>query len=439
MIDRLVSLRQHAGFMKYFKNTSWLFAEKMLRMVVGLFVGVWVARYLGPEQFGSYSYAISFVGLFATVATLGLDNILLRELIKDEGARDRLLGTVFFLKTVGAVAVLLLLAAAVPLTSNDAYTNAMIFAIAGATVFQSFNVIDLYFQSRVLSRFVVYANVITLLLSSVIKIALILLGAPLIAFALVILLDSVVLASGMLYFYRRHVDSWKRWTFDRLLARRLLRDSWPLVFSGIVVSIYMKIDQVMIKEMLDSEAVGLYAAAAKLSLAWYVVPGVILSSIFPAIANAKNRNGALYQKRLQHLYDLMVWIAVAAALPMTFFAEPLISLLYGNAYDQSATVLAIHIWSAVFVFQGLAFGKYLILENLTKKSLYRTSAGAVANVILNLLLIPAFGINGAAVATLISQFVVNYGYDIFDRDLRPSLWMKVRSFLPLHYITKGRM
>ena len=172
MITKLKSLKNHQGFMKYFKNTSWLFAEKILRMVVGLFVGIWVARYLGPEQFGLFSYAQSFVGLFTAIATLGLDGIVVRELVKNESRRNELIGTAFWLKFFGAFAVLLILAMAINFTSNDTYTNTLVFIIASATIFQSFNVIDFYFQSKVMSKFVVYANVISLLLSSIIKVVL---------------------------------------------------------------------------------------------------------------------------------------------------------------------------------------------------------------------------------------------------------------------------
>ena len=151
--------------MKYFKNTSWLFAEKIIRMVVGLFVGVWVARYLGPEKFGLLSFAQSFVGLFTIFATLGLDEIVVRELVIDESKRDFLVGTTFWLKLVGAIIVLLLLAFAVNFTSNDYETNIFVFIIASATIFQSFNIVDYYFQSKVLSKYVVYANFISIFFS----------------------------------------------------------------------------------------------------------------------------------------------------------------------------------------------------------------------------------------------------------------------------------
>ena len=429
MFNKLKSLKNHEEFMMYFKNTSWLFGEKILRMVIGLFVGIWVARYLGPEKFGVFSYAQSLVGLFTVIATLGLDSIVIRELVKDESRRDELIGTAFWMKLFGAILVLILLGIAVNIISNDTQTNVLVFIIASATIFQSFNVVDMYFQSKVMSKFVVYANIISLLLSSIVKVALILNEAPLVAFAWVVFFDSFVLACGFVYFYTKNNLSLLMWKFNKIVALGLIKDSWLLILSGLVVSIYMKIDQVMIKEMLGSDAVGQYAAAVRLSEAWYFIPMVISSSLFPAIINAKKGSEELYYARLQKLYDLMVWMAIAIAIPMTFMSDWIVELLYGDQYSQTGSVLMIHIWAGVFVFLGVASGKWFIVENLQKYSFYRTFAGAVLNVILNFILIPKFGINGAAIATLSSQATAAYLFDLFSTKTRKMFFLKTKSLL----------
>ncbi len=430
MLTKLKSLKNHQGFMKYFKNTSWLFGEKILRMVVGLFIGIWVARYLGPEQFGLFSYAQSFVGLFTAIATLGLDGIVIRELVKDESRRDELLGTAFYLKLVGAFCVLILLAVAVNFTSNDATTNSIIFIIASGTIFQSFNVVDIYFQSRVMSKFVVYANFISLFLSSLIKVVLILNEAPLMAFVWVVLFDSFVLAVGFVYFFFKN-SSFKiqDLKFKKETALSLLKDSWPLILSSIVIFIYMKVDQVMIQEMLGSVAVGQYAAAVRLSEAWYFLPMVISASLFPAIINAKKVSEELYYARLQKLYDLMVWMALAIAIPMTFMSAWVIELLYGGAYNEAGAVLMIHIWAGVFVFLGVASGKWFVSENLQLMSMWRTFFGMIVNIILNIFLIPKYGIVGAAFSTLIGQLIAAYVFDLFLYKTRKMFYMKTKSLL----------
>ncbi len=429
MIDKLKNLKNHQGFMKYFKNTSWLIGEKILRMIVGLFVGIWIARYLGPEQFGLLSYAQSFVGLFIAIATLGLDGIVIRNLVNDESKRDILLGTAFSLKLIGALLVLVILAIAINFTSNDYFTNILVFIIAGSVIFQSFNVIDFYYQSKVLSKYVVYANMLSLFISSIIKVILILNEASLVYFALVITFDSFVLACGMIYFYIKNNLSIKQWRFDRLIALNLLKESWPLILTGIVISIYMKIDQVMIKEMLGSEAVGQYAAAARLSMAYYFIPGAISRSLFPAIINAKKQDEETYLARLQKLYDFIVWSAIAVALPVMFLSDEIINFLYGAQFDQAGSVLMIHIWSGVFVGLGVVSSKWFIIENLQKYSFYRTFAGAIINVILNFILIPKFSIYGAAIATLISQITASYLFNIFNKKILITFLLQTNAIL----------
>jgi len=433
MIAKIKTLKNNYGFMKYFKNTSWLFAEKILRMLVGLFVGIWVARYLGPEQFGLFSYAQSFVGLFSSIATFGLNGIVVRELVKYPEKEKGLLGTGFILKILGAILTLLFLAMAINFTSNDSNINILIFIIASSIIFQSFNIIDFYFQAKVMSKYVVFTNSFSLLLSSLIKIVLILNNSSVIAFAWVILFDSIVLSLGYLYWYFRVKKEFFLSTiiFDFKLAKNLLKDSWPLVFTSIVIIIYMKIDQVMIKEMLNSEAVGQYAAATRLSESWYFIPVVISSSLFPAIIKAKEVNEKLYYSRLQILYDLMVWVAVIIALPMTFLSDWIVIFLYGIEYSESGSVLMIHIWAGIFVFLGTASSKWFIIENLQKYSFYRTFSGAIINIVLNLILIPKFGIKGAAVATLISQLVASYFFNIFNKKLFIIFQLQTNSLLLL--------
>ena len=425
-----------SGFKRYFANTSWLMGHRALTMVVALFVGVYVARYLGPERFGLLSYAGSFVGLFTAFAALGLDGIMVRELVKTPERRDELLGTAFWLKAGGAILMWIGIAAAVPFTHNDTQTNILIIIIAFAVIFQAFNVIDFNYQAEVKSKYVVYAQLVSLVISSITKLVFVWLTAPLVCFACVFLLDAVVRAMGLLAMYLQNTGKIWYWKWRWETAKDLLRDSWPLFLSGMVISIYMKIDQVMIKEMLGAEQVGLYAAAVRLSEAWYFIPMAITSSVFPAIINAKKQSEALYYQRLQKLYDLMVWLAMAIALPTTFLAPWVIRVLYGEAFLPAAGVLSIHIWAGVFVGLGVACSKWFIVENYIKKNLYRTSIGMVVNVILNLILIPVYGIYGAAMATLLGQMTANFIYDIFDKQTYPSLKLKKNALNPFYFIKR---
>ena len=439
MLTKLKSLKNHQGFMKYFKNTSWLFFEQIIRMTVALFVGILVTRYLGPEKYGIFSYAQSFVGLFSIIATLGLDNIVIRELVKKQYATNDLLGTVFVLKLFGSFIVLIILAIAIQFTSNSYDTNIFIFIIGAATIFQTFNVFNFYFQSKVESKYVVYAKMIALSISSILKILFILTNEPLIYFVYIVLFESFIVGMGLLYFFiKKSAINIFIFTFQKEIALTLLKDSWPLIFSGMVVAIYMKIDQIMIKELMDAKSVGIYAVAARLSELWYFIPAAIVSSLFPAIIKYHENDKIKFYKKLQQLYDLMVWMAIAIAIVISFFGTDLVQILFGKAYIESGNILIIHIWSGVFVFLGFASGKYFIVKNLAKKSFYKSLLGAIINVILNYIWIKQYGIIGAAMATLAAQIFSNYIYDFLDKDLRGQFIMKTKSFFPVHLIKREK-
>lgn len=435
MIARLkhltYSAKTHQGFRRYFANTSWMFAEQLLRMVAGLLVGIWVARYLGPEQFGIFSYAIAFASLFSSIAKLGLDGIVVRDLVREPEQRDRYLGTAFWLKLGGALIMLGAVALATQFTSSDHLTNLYVLIIASGAIFQSFEVVDFYFQSQVLSKFVSICKMTQLLISSILKLYFIFTGADLIWFVLVTLVDQFTLALSLYlaYRYQKLGSFYRHRHFDMKTARQLLKDSWPLIFSGLVVMIYMRIDQIMIKEMLGEREVGLYSAAVRLSEVWYFIPMIITASLFPSIVNAKKISEQLYYTRLRRLYTFMVWLAITIALPMTFLSDWLVTLLYGEAYREAGQVLTIHIWAGVFVFIGVASSKWFISEGLQKYLTINTVVGAIMNILLNLFLIPKYGVYGAAIATVISQAVASYFMNLIFQQTRLNFFRLTRSVI----------
>jgi O-antigen/teichoic acid export membrane protein len=367
-----------------------------------------VARYLGPERFGLLSYTLSFVWLFSSLASFGLDEILVRELVKSPEQRNNLLGTVFWLKVCGTLVMGTTIALVLKYTVEDQQTYWMIALITFGFLFQATNVVDFYFQSQVQSKFAVRAQAIQLILTSLFKIYLVWNQAELIWFAFALMLDQAVVAVLFLLVYHWKIGWFPFFSFRWKQAKKLMRDAWPLIFAGMVVSVYMKIDQVMLKEMLDVKAVGVYAAAVKLCEAWYFLPTALIASLFPAVIEAKIKSKTLYDKRVQNLYDLMVWSSIAVALPTTLLADWVILILYGTDFQEAADVLRIYIWAGVFVTLGIASSKWLIAENLQRYLFLRTILGALLNVGFNLWLIPIYGIKGAAIATLVAQGTASF-------------------------------
>ena len=422
------SLTTHPGFLKYFKNTSWLFIERIIRIFSGLIIGVLVVRYLGPEQFGLLSYAQSIVALFTILTTLGLDSIVIKELVKKNNSSYEIIGTTFWIKTFGGLLMFLLLLGFVLLNKQPLSENILILIIGASYLLNGFNVIDFYFQSKVLSKYVVISNIVTLIISSTIKIYLLINNESLYHFASLIVLESILLAIGLAYFYLTKEKFTIKWTFNKSIAKSLIKQSWPLLLSGALVTLYMRVDQVMVKAMINENAVGQYSAALKLSEAWYFIPTLIVSSLFPSIVNIRNLDYKKYFDRLQKLFDLLVWIGVFMALGTTFFSEEIVNLLYGEQYLKSTEILKIHIWTGVFVAIGVASGKFLLIENLQIISFWRTFYGAILNLVLNLLLIKKIGVVGAAISTLFTYIFVAFIFDFFDIRTRKIFFMKLNSF-----------
>lgn len=410
-----------------------MFAEKIFRTLIAFFVGIFVARYLGPGQYGLLNYAISFSGLFTSFANLGMDSIVVRELVKNPERRNEILGTVFRLRLIGALVTISLVSFVAFLVNEPSYNLFLILIISSATIFQSIGVVEQFFQSRVEAKFNVYAQSASFFISSLLKILLILSNQPLIYFAIVQTLESVFLAAGYYAVYKKNNYSFDDWRFNSRTAIELMKDSWPLVLSGVVIAIYMKIDQVMIKNFMTATDVGFYAVAVKLCEAWYFVPMAISTSVFPAIVNAKQTSEKLYLSRLQKLYDFLAAIAIAIAIPVTFLSDFIINLLFGAVYRPAAPVLTIYIWAGIATFLGVASSQYLISENLTKLSFYRTLLGMIANVLLNLILIPNFGISGAAVATLVSYSLATFSIG-FSRATKKQLMMMIRALLLINIL-----
>jgi O-antigen/teichoic acid export membrane protein len=414
------------AFNKYLKNTGWLMFGKILSLLVGLLV----ARYLGPDSFGELNFGLALVAILAAVGALGLDTFIIREIVQEPDKKNEILGTSLWLRIITNALLIPVAMGIYGLSHHLSSTPSqsltlMVGLLALASFFKSFNVIDVYFQSQVQSKYVVQVQNICLIITAAVKITIVSLNLPLIYIVLALVFDGLILAFGLVLIYQRKGFNIFEWTYNSTRARSLLKQSAPLILSAVMVSLYMKIDVVMLKDV-GSKAVGIYSAAANLSEAWYFIPVAIITSVFPALINARKTDHERYIKRLGNLYDLLIFICIPTAIIVSFSGNFIIHLLYSNRYEGAGAMLSIHIWSGVFVFLGIASSQYLLAEGYTKIAFYRTAAGALVNILLNLWLIPKYAGIGASIATLIACAVSTF-YLLFIPKTRQQGIMMLKS------------
>ena len=383
-------------------------------MAVQLFVGIYVARYLGPERFGLLSYANSYVGIFTAIAILGLDGIVVRELVKSPDQRDTFLGTSFLLKVVGTLLMWVLILATLFFSNNDPLTNALIAIIAFGVIFQSFNVIDYNFQAEVKLKYVVHSQIVQLIVSSITKLVLILKGLPLVWFAAVYSLDAIILAVGLAYAYSRNSGSIKKWKWNAKVALALLLDSWPLMFAYMSYLIYAKIDRIMIKEMLDEHNVGIYSAAYILYEAPLFISLMIAKSVYPILVQYYQDNKNKFFQLYSTLSSYMTLLSYLIVLFIFIFHEILIQITFGESFEESSKILMLLSFGMIPMFNAFLRSSYITISGNQKIILYTTLFSAMLNIVLNLLLIKTYGVIGAVYATVftltLSLIVLNFAF-----------------------------
>ena len=417
------------NLVKIVDNIGWLFFDKIVRMGIGLLVGVWVARYLGPERFGLLNFAAAFAGLFSPLSTIGLPSIVVRDLIRDPESKEESLGAAALLQfAAGLFSYAMLVAVIFWLRPEDALAKTMVAIIGTLLLFKVSDVAVYWFESQVQSKYTVWVQNGVFLVFATIKIGLILSHSTLIAFAWAMMAEAGIVAIVMLVVLglREPQLRYLHFSFDR--AKYLLVNSWPLLLAGVAITIYVKIDQIMLGQMMGDQSVGIYSSAVRISEVFYFIPVMVTASVFPSVMDAKKQSETLYYDRLQKLFNLMVWISIVVALSMTFLSSEIIKLLFGAAYATAGPVLSVHIWAAIFIFLGVASAQWYIVENRQILSLQRAALGAFVNVILNLLLIPKYGVIGAAWATVASYGVADMFFDLIHKDTRKIFKMKIYAF-----------
>jgi len=401
-------------------NTGWLLFDRVFRMLIGVTVGAWVARYLGPAQFGELAYIIAFIAFFQVIAGLEANGFIVRDIARKRGDAAVILGTSLRLRVVSGIMCWLAAIALMYLLHPEDGRLCRLVAIVGAMlVFQASDTVDLWFESQSQSKLTVIAKLVSYLFSNGVRVFLLLYKAPLIAFAGVICLESAALAVALIVAYRRFPAD-NRWRADMAQAKQLLHLCWPFIASGVMITAYMRIDQIMLKEMLGERELGIYAVALTLSQVWNIIPATLVASLAPFVARKKSRSEAEYRDALVIIFRFFAIVAFLGTVLTALAAPWIVGLLYGVEYRASAPVLSVLVFVIFFVFQGIAQSLWVVNDNVRIVNLIGTFLAALISIIANLVLIKKFGIMGAVFSCLLAQgasvvfFPCLFRRDLFD-------------------------
>lgn len=405
-------------YKKYFDNVFWLTSEKVFSLLISMVVGIYVARYLQPESYGMLSYAISFVGILSAFSSLGVNRIMVRELARTPEKRNEILGTCFGLKFGGSIVLFLLMSVILLFMGNSPLTNTLIVIIAAAEVFKSMDVVDSFYQSKVLSKYVARVQIAVNLVGNILKIVLIYWEAPLVWFAGITALNSLLNGVGYLYTYWRMDGNPFSWVFRRKLAFLFLVESWPITLQGLALHTQAKIDQVMLGKMIDNYEVGQYSVAMRMIEMFTFIPTMLVGTFAPAVTKAKAISQKLYFDRIINFYRLMFVLFLAISIPIFFTGELVVVTLYGEEYRAAGFLLSV--FSIRLLFANIGSGKslYVVNESLFKNSLLNAVVGAITNITANYFLIPIYGSIGALLSTIISFTVNVFVVDSFFQKTR---------------------
>ena len=400
--DIIKSLNDESTKSKVIRNVFWATTGKVVTLLSTLFVGILVARYLGPEQYGLMNYVISIVALFGVFSTFGTTEIVIRELSKKELSVEMILGTAFFLRaglaliTVSAIAIYLFF------SGEKIETSIMILIYSSSLFFSCFDVIRHYFTSIIQNEYIVKSEIFRTLVGAGFKIFLLLIKAPLFTFVIALSVDFLLLAGGYIVVYKKYVGNLFNWSFDKKFAVFLFKTSFPLMISSAAVIIYQRIDQVMINKMLDNESLGYFSSATSFIGIVTFIPAIMVQTIAPILVRYKKDTPNRYQFESQRMMNVATWATIIVSIVMSGLSYYIIRYTYGIEYLAAVPVMQILSFKAVGVALTVTGGQLIIIENIHQLSFIRNILACFVCIACNYYFIPLWGIIGSAWATIVT-------------------------------------
>ncbi len=403
----------------FFQNTTWLVGGQIFRLLISFFISTISTRYLGPSNFGTITYISSYINFFTAIIGMGLNGIIIYELVNKRDKNGTILGTAILFRFITSI-VCLIAFFAIVLTTDGSDPTIVTVAILQAIQlpFLCLDTINYWYQSNYQSKYPVIIQTVGYVLTSAYKVFLLATGKSVEWFAFAMTLDISVIAVLYLILYLKHKGP--RLNVSLESAKYLLRVSAPLILANAMSVAYGEMGRVMLKQMLDSsEQVGLYSAALNICALIAFIPISILESGRPLVVAAKAESEQLFKKRFRQLSASILWICALYSVVITVFARLIIYILYGQEFMAADSCLQIAVWYTMFSYIGSAMHLWLLCEDKNRYVVILCALGAAFNFIANYVFIPLWGINGAAFATFLTQLLTNFGFPLLFKDTRP--------------------
>ena len=403
---------------KVLNNILWLLFDNVARRLIMLIVIAYTSRYLGVETFGIVNYATALMLFFTSFANLGIKSILVKEIVKGDIKEGTLLGTSFVSMLSASFASSLLMVFFV-LVQKETVATQYVFLMLGITlIIQSTDILAYYFESKVLSKYIVFSSNFSLIISSILRLCCVYFKLDIYIYASIFVVEAILRALALLfYYYKNNKGFIKEWSFEIMLAKLLVKQSLPLMLSAIAVSIYMRIDQVMIREMIGMKSVGIYSAVTQVTGIFYFIPMSVCSSFFPKLILFRGIDKSKFKEELYKLLQKLVLLSYILIFLVLIFSKQIILTLYGMEFLEANSILKYSIGCQLFVSIGVLQSYYLISINKSNVLLSITIWGIIINVILNYAFISIWGLEGSAVAMVITQFFTGYCVGFFYEQL----------------------
>ncbi len=411
------------------KNAGWIIGEKIVQMVISLVVGLLTARYLGPSNYGLINYGLSFIAFFSAFCTLGINSLMVKELVDNPEEEGKVIGTAIVLRGIASFLSAITIVSVVCIIDRDEPTTILVVALCSlGLIFHVFDAFRYWFQRHLESKFTVIAVFIAYVVTAAYRVILMITGQHVAWFALATSVDYICLALFLFIFYRKNKGPSLSFSWD--YSKQLLSRSKHFILSGLMVAIYGQTDKLMLKQMLDVTETGYYSTATAVNNMWCFILGAIIDSLYPSIMEAhKAGNEKEFNRKNRQLYAIVFYVSMAVAILFNIFAELVIFILYGEAYMPSAVPLRIVSWYTAFSYLGVARNAWIVSKNVQKHLIKIYATAAVGNVILNFILIPILGASGAALASLAAQILTGFVLPFFIKDLRPNAILMLEAII----------